>query len=45
MEEIEGTILTGRSFEPVHGRVVVEDGRITAVEETTGRDGECCRRS
>jgi guanine deaminase len=40
MEEIEGTILTGRSFEPVHGRVVVEDGRIEAVEETTGRDGD-----
>lgn len=43
MEEIEGTILTGRSFEPVHGRVVVEDGRIAAVEETTGRDGDSNR--
>lgn len=39
MEEIEGTILAGESFEPIHGRVVVEDGRITAVEETTERDG------
>jgi len=39
MEEIEGTVLAGRSFEPIHGRVVVEDGRITAVEETTERDG------
>lgn len=32
--ELEGTILRGREFEPVRGRVVVEDGRITAVEET-----------
>jgi guanine deaminase len=39
MEEIEGTVLTGRSFEPIHGRVVVEEGRIAAVEETTERDG------
>jgi guanine deaminase len=39
MEEIEGTVLAGRSFEPIHGRVVVEEGRITAVEEMTGRDG------
>ncbi|MCL9813533.1 amidohydrolase family protein [Natranaeroarchaeum aerophilus] len=35
MKQIEGTILTGRSFEPVRGRVLVEDGRITAVEETS----------
>ena len=34
MEEVAGTVLAGRSFEPVEGRVVVEDGRITAVEET-----------
>jgi guanine deaminase len=34
METIEGTVLAGRSFDPVAGRVVVEDGRITAVEET-----------
>jgi guanine deaminase len=40
MEEIEGTILAGRSFEPIHGRVVVEEGRITAVEETTECDGD-----
>jgi guanine deaminase len=39
MEEIEGTVLAGRSFEPIHGRVVVEEGRITAVEETPERDG------
>ena len=32
MEEFEGTVLAGPSFEPVRGRVVVEDGRITAVE-------------
>ncbi|QIB74985.1 amidohydrolase family protein [Halogeometricum borinquense] len=30
---VEGTILTGRDFEPVQGRVVVEDGEITAIEE------------
>ena len=40
MEEIEGVVLAGRSFEPIHGRVVVEEGRITAVEETTDRDGD-----
>jgi guanine deaminase len=34
MEHIEGTILAGRSFEPTRGRVVTEDGYITAVEET-----------
>ena len=34
MEEIEGTILTGSSFEPVRGRVVVENGQIRAIEET-----------
>jgi cytosine/adenosine deaminase-related metal-dependent hydrolase len=34
METIAGTVLAGRSFEPVRGRVVVEDGRIEAVEET-----------
>ncbi len=30
--EITGTILAGREFEPTEGRVVVEDGTITAVE-------------
>jgi cytosine/adenosine deaminase-related metal-dependent hydrolase len=34
MEELAGTVLVGNSFEPVRGRVVVEDGRIEAVEET-----------
>ncbi|EMA11508.1 guanine deaminase [Haloarcula vallismortis] len=38
METVEGTILAGRSFEPVQGRVVVEDGHITAVEETPERE-------
>ncbi|WP_248896965.1 amidohydrolase family protein [Haloplanus halobius] len=32
---VEGTVLRGPEFEPVEGRVVVEDGRIVAVEETT----------
>ncbi len=31
--QLEGTILRGREFEPVEGRVVVEDGEIAAVEE------------
>jgi len=35
MRELPGTILLGESFEPVRGRVVVEDGRIEAIEETT----------
>jgi cytosine/adenosine deaminase-related metal-dependent hydrolase len=30
---VEGTVLRGRSFEPVEGRVVVEDGVVAAVEE------------
>jgi len=34
MEELEGTVLVGESFEPIRGRVVVADGRIDAVEET-----------
>jgi guanine deaminase len=34
MEHVEGTVLAGRSFEPTRGRVVVEGGRIAAVEET-----------
>ncbi|RLM56710.1 nucleoside deaminase [Halobellus sp. Atlit-31R] len=43
MEEIEGTILAGRSFEPIRGRVVVDEGRITAVEETTERESDSNR--
>ena len=34
MEELSGTVLVGDSFDPVRGRVVVEGGRIEAVEET-----------
>ncbi|MFC7059631.1 amidohydrolase family protein [Halovenus salina] len=40
MKTVEGTVLSGREFSPVEGRVVVEDGRITAVEsaETESND-------
>ncbi|MES3518482.1 MAG: amidohydrolase family protein [Natronomonas sp.] len=34
MDTVSGTILTGRSFEPLRGRVVVDDGRIESIEET-----------
>jgi cytosine/adenosine deaminase-related metal-dependent hydrolase len=37
--EIEGTVLRGRDFEAVEGRVVVEDGEIAAIEEAAV-DGE-----
>ncbi len=37
---LEGTILRGREFQPVEGRVVVEDGTITAVEETSARSDD-----
>jgi guanine deaminase len=33
MESFEGTILAGRSFDALRGRVVVENGRIAAVEQ------------
>jgi len=33
--ELEGTILRGRSFDLVEGRVVIENGEIAAVEETS----------
>lgn len=32
---VEGTILRGPNFDPVEGRVVVEDGTITAIEEAS----------
>ncbi|WP_253737252.1 amidohydrolase family protein [Halohasta salina] len=32
MEQLEGTVLAGSAFEPMAGRVVVDDGEITAVE-------------
>jgi cytosine/adenosine deaminase-related metal-dependent hydrolase len=35
MERFEGTVLAGEAFDPISGRVVVEDGEIVAVEETT----------
>ena len=34
MEQLSGTVLVGASFDPVQGRVVIEDGRIEAIEET-----------
>ncbi len=34
MEQLAGTVLRGEALEPVRGRVVIEDGRIEAVEET-----------
>ncbi|QZA88237.1 amidohydrolase family protein [Salinarchaeum sp. IM2453] len=32
MKEITGTILAGKSFDPIRGRVIINDGRIEAVE-------------
>jgi cytosine/adenosine deaminase-related metal-dependent hydrolase len=37
---VEGTILRGRSFEPIEGRVVVEDGTIQAIEEAEARSDD-----
>lgn len=37
---LEGTILRGRSFDPVEGQVVVEDGTITAIEECEARSDD-----
>lgn len=37
---VEGTILQGRSFEPIEGRVVVEDGKIEAIEEAEARSDD-----
>lgn len=34
MEAFEGTVIVGESLIPIRGRVVVDDGEITAVEET-----------
>ncbi|WP_436902663.1 amidohydrolase family protein [Halovenus halobia] len=34
MDEVAGTILTGEEFEPIRGRVVIDDGHIEAIEET-----------
>jgi len=41
--QIEGTVLRGREFDPVEGRVTVEDGEIVAVEElATDSDAIVC---
>ena len=37
---LEGTILHGPQFDPVEGRVVVEDGRIQAIEEDVARSSD-----
>jgi len=37
---LEGTILRGRSFEPVEGRLVIEDGRIEEIEADTARSAD-----
>ena len=34
MEVLTGTVLSGESFEPIRGRVLIENGRIAAIEET-----------
>lgn len=34
METLSGTVLVGRSFEPLRGRLTVDDGRIESIEET-----------
>jgi cytosine/adenosine deaminase-related metal-dependent hydrolase len=40
MQKLTGTVLAGRSFEPIRGRVTIENGRIETVEEdeTTSTD-------
>ena len=37
---LEGTLLRGPSFDPVEGRVVVEDGMISAVEDDPARSSD-----
>ena len=37
---LEGTILRGRSFEPIEGRLTIEDGVIEAVEKGTARSSD-----
>jgi cytosine/adenosine deaminase-related metal-dependent hydrolase len=34
MEALSGTLLVGRSFEPMRGRVGIEDGQLERIEET-----------
>jgi cytosine/adenosine deaminase-related metal-dependent hydrolase len=38
--ELTGTVLAGPNFDPIEGRVVVEDGTIVAVEETSTDPGD-----
>ena len=38
--ELTGTVLAGPNFDPIEGRVVVDDGTIVAVEETTTDPGD-----
>ncbi|MFB6071078.1 MAG: amidohydrolase family protein [Halanaeroarchaeum sp.] len=38
--ELSGTVLRGPDFEPIHGRVVIEDDEIVAVEETGTSPGD-----
>ncbi|MFW5895879.1 MAG: amidohydrolase family protein [archaeon] len=38
--ELTGTVLAGPDFDPIAGRVVVDDGTIVAVEETTTDPGD-----
>ena len=41
--ELEGLVLRGRTFDPVEGRVVIDDGNIVAIEETaTDSDAIIC---
>jgi len=37
---LEGTILRGRLFEPVEGRVAVDDGQIQSIEEADARSAD-----
>jgi len=37
---LEGTVLRGRTFDPVEARVVVEDGCIETIEEDTARSND-----
>ena len=37
---LEGTILRGPTFDPVEGRVVIEDGQIVAIEEDHARSSD-----
>lgn len=41
--KLEGTILRGKQFEPIDGKLIIENGRITAIEphETTSSDIIC----